>query len=83
MDKMQLYRRNWVQHINIMPLNRLPKIIKTADQNAEGTREDKETSWSVRPERVSKWPTSMLAYDDYDDKIFSWAAIKILSIFLG
>jgi hypothetical protein len=35
------YRRNWIQHVNRMPHNRLPRIIKrTTQQMAEGTRED-------------------------------------------
>jgi hypothetical protein len=28
MDKMQHYRRNWMQHVNGMPFNRLPRVIK-------------------------------------------------------
>jgi uncharacterized membrane protein len=28
LDKMQDYRRNWIQHVNRMPCNTLPKIIK-------------------------------------------------------
>jgi hypothetical protein len=28
LDKMQHYRRNWMQHINRMPRNRLPRIMK-------------------------------------------------------
>jgi hypothetical protein len=28
LDKMQDYRRNWMQYSNSMPINRLPKIIK-------------------------------------------------------
>jgi len=27
LDKMQDYRRNWIQHVNRMPCNRLLKII--------------------------------------------------------
>jgi hypothetical protein len=28
LDKIQDYRRNWIQHVNRMAPNRLPKIIK-------------------------------------------------------
>jgi hypothetical protein len=28
LDKTQEYRRNWLQHINRMPSNRLPRILK-------------------------------------------------------
>jgi hypothetical protein len=29
-----------LQHVNITPCNRLPRLIKTTQQKAEGTRED-------------------------------------------
>ena len=28
LDKIQVYRRNWLEHINRMPRNRLPRIPK-------------------------------------------------------
>jgi hypothetical protein len=28
LDKIQEYRRNWLLHINRMPLNRLPRILR-------------------------------------------------------
>jgi hypothetical protein len=28
LDKIQDYRRNWIQHVNIMSANRLPRVIK-------------------------------------------------------
>jgi len=42
LDKIQGYRRNWLQHINRMPQNRSPMMIKkTTDKRAaEGTRGD-------------------------------------------
>jgi len=39
-DKMQEYRRNWLQHVNRMPCYRLTRIVKTTDQKAEETRVD-------------------------------------------
>jgi len=47
LDKTQEYRRNWLQHINRRPHNRLRRILKTTDQQAEETIQ--ETSRSVRP----------------------------------
>jgi hypothetical protein len=40
LDKIQSYKRNWIQHVNRMPCNRLPSILKTAHQKAEESRED-------------------------------------------
>ena len=45
LDKIQEYRRNWLQHINTMPRSRLPIMLKKiththADQLAEETRRD-------------------------------------------
>jgi len=37
LDKRQDYRRYWIQHINRMPRNRLPRIIKPTEQKAEET----------------------------------------------
>ena len=28
LDKLQEYKRNWIQHVNRMPRNRLPKVMK-------------------------------------------------------
>jgi hypothetical protein len=38
--KIQGYKRNWLQHVNRMPRNRLQNILKTTDQKAEGTMGD-------------------------------------------
>jgi hypothetical protein len=40
LDKIQDYKRNWIQHVNRMPCNRLPRLIKTTPQKAEGAKED-------------------------------------------
>jgi hypothetical protein len=40
LDKIQEYMRNWIQLINRMPPNRLPRIAKKLDQTARGTRGD-------------------------------------------
>jgi hypothetical protein len=28
LDKLLKYKRNWIQHVNIMPHNRLPRVMK-------------------------------------------------------
>jgi hypothetical protein len=28
LDKLMEYKRNWIQHVNKMPLNRLPSVLK-------------------------------------------------------
>ena len=28
LDKLQEYKRNWIQHVNRMPRNRLPRVMK-------------------------------------------------------
>jgi hypothetical protein len=39
LDKLQGYRRNWLQHINRTPCKRLSRILEeTADQQAEEAR---------------------------------------------
>jgi len=38
LDKIQEYRRNWLQHVNRMSCYRIMRIIKTTDQKAEETR---------------------------------------------
>ena len=58
MDKIQDYGRYWMYNVNRMSGNRLPKIIKTAHEKAEGTTE--EISGNVRQDRVKKWPSSMM-----------------------
>ena len=40
LDKIQEYRRNWLQYINRMPHDRVPRITKNTDQKAEETRGD-------------------------------------------
>jgi hypothetical protein len=58
LDKIQDYKRKWIQHINRMPRNRLPRL--TTPQK-EPRKTTEETSGGVRPERVNKWPNSLIA----------------------
>ena len=39
-DKIKTYRRNWLQHMNRNPRNRLTRIVKTTEQQAEENRGD-------------------------------------------
>jgi hypothetical protein len=39
LDKIQDYKRKWI-YVNRMPRNRLPRLIKTTLQKAEGTKGD-------------------------------------------
>jgi hypothetical protein len=41
LDKIQDYKRNWIQHVNRMPHNRLPRVIKNYTPKVRGTREDR------------------------------------------
>jgi hypothetical protein len=41
LDKIQNYKRNWIQHVNRIPRNRLRRLIKNYNiKKAEGTKED-------------------------------------------
>jgi len=40
LDKIQDYRRNWIQRVKRMPSNRIQRMIKTTEQKAEGNRGD-------------------------------------------
>jgi hypothetical protein len=55
LNKIQDYNRNWIQHVNRMPRNRLPRLIRSCTQ--KGTRNQgkiiEETPGCVRPERVN------------------------------
>jgi hypothetical protein len=57
LDKIQDYKRKWIQNINRMPLNRLPSFIKkiTLQKQKEPRKTTEETSGCVGPERVNKW----------------------------
>jgi hypothetical protein len=63
LDKIQGYRRKWLQHTNRTPNIRLPRVLKNYRSTG---RRDKGRSLKrlldvVRPKRVNKWPNSMLA----------------------
>jgi hypothetical protein len=41
LDKIQDYKRNWIQHVNRMPRNRLLRLIRNTPQKAQGTKGDR------------------------------------------
>jgi len=61
LDKLLECNKSWIQHVNRMPRNRLPTIMKHYSPNwqQESWYTFEETSGYVRPERVNKWPNSM------------------------
>jgi hypothetical protein len=61
LDKLLEYKRNWIQHVNRMPRNRLPREMKHYSPSGRRNhgRSFEETSGYMRPERVNKWPNSM------------------------
>jgi hypothetical protein len=40
LDKIQDYKRNWIQHVYRMPRKRLPRLVKNYTPKAEGTKKD-------------------------------------------
>jgi hypothetical protein len=62
LDKIQELRRNWVRRINRMARTRVPRIMKklqTKRQKKQG-EDMKETSRSVRQERIKSWANCVL-----------------------
>jgi hypothetical protein len=61
--KIQDYNRNWIQHVNQMPHNRLPRLIKKLHpkRQKEPRKTTEDTSGYVRLEWVNKWPNSLIA----------------------
>jgi hypothetical protein len=60
LDKLLEYKRNWIQHVNRMPRNRLHRVMKHYSPTGRRNHgRPLKTSGYVRPERVNKWPNSM------------------------
>jgi hypothetical protein len=55
LDKIQNYKRKWIQHVNQIPCNRLPRLIKYLhpQRQQEPWKTITETSGCVRQERVN------------------------------
>jgi homoserine trans-succinylase len=45
LDKTQEYIRNFLKYVNVTPLNRLPRVLKTTDQQEEETKRDHKTDF--------------------------------------
>jgi hypothetical protein len=52
LDKLLEYKRKWIQHVNRMTRNRLPRVMK----QKESWQTFEKASGYVRPERFNKWP---------------------------
>jgi len=50
-DKLLEYKRRWIQHVNRMPRNRLPRVMKYYSPRRD--------FWIRETGRVNKWPDSM------------------------
>jgi hypothetical protein len=61
LDKLLEYKRNWIKHINRMPPNTLPRVMKHYSPNwqKESWQNFEETFGYVRQERVNKWHKTM------------------------
>jgi hypothetical protein len=60
LDSLLEYKRNLKEHVNRMPRNRLPRVMKHfPNWQKESWQTFRETSGYVRLERVNKWPNSM------------------------
>jgi hypothetical protein len=61
LDKLLEYKRNWIQHVNRMPRNRLPRVMKhyspTGRRNHGRPLKRLLDMWE--PKQVNKWPKSM------------------------
>ena len=75
-DKLLEYQRNWIQHVNRMPRNTSPRVMKRYSLNwqKESWQTFEEASGYVRPVRVNKWPNSMTQI--YDDDIYCLSLIN-------
>jgi hypothetical protein len=62
LDKIQDYKRNWIQHVNRMPCNRLPRLIKELcpKRQKEPRKTTEETFGCMRPEWVNKCPNFLI-----------------------
>jgi hypothetical protein len=60
LDKIQVYKRKWIQHVNWMLYNRLPGLIKTTPQKAEETKEDHWRDFWMRETRTGHQVAQLL-----------------------
>ena len=61
LDKLLEYKRDWIQHVNRMPCNRLPRVMKHYSPTGRRNHgRPLERLLVTRPELVNKWPNSMI-----------------------
>jgi hypothetical protein len=69
LDKLLEYKRNWIQHVNRMPRNRLPRVMKqccpTGRRNHGITLKRLLDTWDRNGS--TRGPTAWQIYDDDDD----------------
>jgi len=57
LDKLLEYKRKWIQHVNRMPRNRLPMVMKHSSPTG---RRNHGRPLKRLAEQVNKWPNSMI-----------------------
>ena len=69
LDKLLEYKRNWIQHVNRMPCNRLPRVMKhyspTGRRNHDRSLKRLLDTWDRNGS--TSGPTPWQIYDDDDD----------------
>jgi len=74
LDKLLEYKRNWIQHVNRMPRNRLPKVMKhyspTGRRNHGRSLKRLLDTWDRNGS--TSGPTPWKIYDDDDDCKWLW-----------
>jgi hypothetical protein len=59
LDKLLEYKRSWIQHVNRMPLNRLPRVMKHYSPTGRRNYGRPLKRLLNTCQRVNKWPNSM------------------------
>jgi len=84
LDKLLEYKRNWIQHINRMPRNRLPKVMKryspTGRRNHGSPLKRLLDTWDRNGS--TSGPTPWQIYDDDDDDDVTISISENKSMFL-
>jgi hypothetical protein len=82
LDKLLEYKRNWIQHVNRMPRNRLPRVMKhyspTGRRNYGRLLKRFLDTWDRNGSRSG--PTPWQLYDDNDDDIYIYVRTHIIDL---
>jgi len=80
LDKLLEYKRNWMQHVNRMPRNRLPRVMKhyfpTGRRNHGRPLKRLLDTWDRNGS--TSGPTPWQIYDDDDDTIWTSCGVWLL-----